>query len=93
MKRLAEFASPQSGKGYVKIDEVLGQELTITDVEFREGDYGPYCVFQANDEVGNVYTVASGSAKVVEALTKAVEAEALPVSARFAKRGKQTLIL
>lgn len=92
-QRLTEFAPEETRSGYVKIDDVLGLDLVITDAEFREGDYGEYVVFQAYDQMDNTYTIASGAGALVNALHNALAANALPVAARFARQGKKIVIL
>lgn len=92
-KRLAQFAQREAREGYVKIDDILGLDVVVYDVEFREGDYGEYALFSIEDAKGNTRTVASGAAQVLDALHNAVAADALPVAARFAREGRRIVIL
>ena len=92
MDRLVTHAELQNTGLYARLDTVEGTELTITSAEFGEGERGEYVTFNAVDETGEVHEVRTYAMFVIDALKNAVDAEALPVAAKFTRRGRVWLV-
>ena len=86
--RLADFGKLNKDQVRESLDDILGQEVEITSVEIREGNYGPFVRFECKDFRGKVHNVSTGAFLVVDALQDALEQGALPVQARFVKKGR-----
>lgn len=63
---------------FVKAREILGKTLTLVDVDYREGNYGPEVVWELVDEEGNEQTLTQartqGRERVALAVCYALEA-------------------
>lgn len=70
------------------LDAVAGKPVTIQDVAFFTGLNGPYAIFRVVTPEGEILRVRSSSQIVVSALQEAAEAEALPLTATFARNGR-----
>lgn len=88
MPRLTEFGTRNRGELSEHLDDIREQEVTIFGVDVLDGEWGPFVIFQAEDENGLVHRVVTGAQYVVDALEDAKERGALPVSARFYRSGR-----
>lgn len=92
MKKLAEFANPTQKERARPLHQFIGEEMTIHDVRFYESQYGEVAFFDAVLQEGEKYTIITSSKHVMEALRRAKEEGALPVTATFTKEGGRWLI-
>ena len=92
MRRLAEYLPPEASLRYHRIDDIAGQEITITGVEFRDGNFGQYAVIRAHDGQGKPVVVATGAKVVLAALLAVKEQGGFPVAARFVRDGRRWVV-
>jgi len=88
MPRLTNYGTLDRDNSTEALDDVVGLELEISSVEVRNGNFGEYVRFQATDGRGREHTVSTGAFLVVDALKDAAEKGALPLNARFFKKGR-----
>jgi hypothetical protein len=91
MARLADYGTPLSDLPVQNLEDVEGQELTLTDAHLVEGKYGTYTFITANNAEGEVFQIMTGGSFVVEAIKKVIEAKAFPVEVTFVKKGRAWL--
>lgn len=79
-KRISDIPGASASKEInATIDELVGQALTIKEVNWAEGAYGPFAIVTAEKISGGVVTFATGGKVILRQLQK-IEAE-LPVIA------------
>lgn len=88
MPRLVDYAERQAQGLPGSLEELIGQEVTIVDVEFSEGQYGPYAVIHVPDANGEVQIYRTTGFLVIDALEHASAEEAFPCEVTFKKRGR-----
>lgn len=88
MARLADYGTIERDNSAESLDDVLGLELEISNVEVRHGNFGEFVRFEALDNRGKTHTVSTGAFLVVDALKDAMEQGVHSVSARFIKKGR-----
>jgi hypothetical protein len=87
-KRLADFGNIHNAAAILKLDDVEGQELTITGFTMAKGDFGAYAMIYAFNEDKEDLTITTGATLILEALKDVKAQELFPVKATFKKRGK-----
>lgn len=92
MARLLDHAHKQAEGVPLRLEDIEGEEVTVTSVEFSSGNFGPYMTMEVVNEDGEVLDVMTGAKLVVDAIENAVEADALPCEAKFVRRGRTWLI-
>lgn len=92
MKRLKEFSTYNTYNEVISLDKIADTEVEVMAVRFREGKYGEYCFMDVKLENGNIVSVITGSKIIMEALQQANEAKALPVLAKFTKKGRAWIV-
>lgn len=92
MKRLIDHALKQAEGVPLRLPDIEGQEVTVTGVEFTSGGYGPYMTMTVVDKDGQSLDVMTGAKLVMDAIENAVELDALPLLAKFYRRGNAWLI-
>jgi len=92
MDRLVTHAALQNTGMYERMEDIAGQEVTITDAEFGEGERGEYVTITAFDEQKEVHEVRTYAMFIIDALKNAVDAGALPVMAKFSRHGRVWLV-
>jgi len=90
--KLVNDALKQAEGVPLHLDDIEGQTVTITDVIFSKGTYGPYVVMTVVDPNGEVFDVQNGGKLVVDALEHAFENEHIPCQATFVRSGRTWLI-
>jgi len=85
--RLVSLSKHAPGEQALKLRDVQGIELVITDVTFGQSEYGKYVLFTAHDEEQRPYRVITSAMYVLPALMFAVEQNLLPVAVKFIKVG------
>ena len=92
MGQLLNHAHKQAEGVPLRLENIEGQAVTITAVEFSSGSFGAYLTMMVVDGEGEVLDVMTGAKLVVDALENAVETEALPCEAKFVRRGRTWII-
>ena len=90
--KLLDDAVKQAEGVPLRLDDIEGQTVTITEVEFSSGSFGTYIIMGVVDAHGEVLDVMTGAKLVVDAIEHAVEAEHIPCEAKFFRRGRTWLI-
>lgn len=92
MPSLKSFARKQSEGGPLRLGDIEELPVTITGVEFRDGDFGHYALMQVVTAAGEHLEVMTGASLVVDALENAEETKAFPCEAVFVKKGRTWLV-
>ena len=92
MGQLLNHALKQAEGVPLRLENIEGQAVTITSVEFSSGSFGAYLTMTVISGNGEALDVMTGAKLVVDALENAVENEALPCEAKFVRRGRTWLI-
>jgi hypothetical protein len=88
VKRLVYYADSQLGMNAAKLDTIAGVEVTLVSGRVGSGKFGEFAEFDILDELGEVKTFRTSGFLVVEAIKKAVEANAFPLLCVFTRTGK-----
>jgi len=92
MGKLLDHAHKQAEGVPLRLDNIEGQLVTITGVDFTSGSFGPYMTMNVVNTDGEVLDVMTGAKLVLDAIENAIDADALPCEATFVRRGKTWLI-
>ena len=92
MPSLKSYALKQAEGGPQRLGDIEGQAVTITSVEFRDGDFGHYALMMVVLDSGEHVEVMTGAALVVDALENAEEVKAFPLRAMFVRKGRSWLV-
>ena len=92
MSRLVDHALKQAEGVPLRLEDIEGQDVTVTAVEFTSGSFGPYMTMTVVNKDGEALDVMTGAKLVVDAMENAVEADALPCDAKFVRRGRTWLV-
>jgi len=92
MGQLLSHAFKQAEGVPLRLENIEGQAVTITAVEFSSGAFGAYLTMTVVDNDGEALDVMTGAKLVVDALENAVEMASLPCEAKFVRRGRTWLI-
>ena len=88
LKRLSEYGQlHKEAPDFLRLEDVAGRDIVITEVQWYEGDFGPYVVMTVVDEDETV-KVRTGATLVLDALADAEANNAFPLVARFRRRGR-----
>ena len=90
--KLLDDAVKQAEGVPLRLDDIEGQAVTITDVEFSSGGFGTYITMTVVNKDGEVFDVMTGAKLVVDAIEHAFEGEHFPCEATFIRRGRTWLI-
>ena len=92
MKRLSEFAKPYKLSPIVPMNELEGKEIMIQGFRMGQTRYGEalYIDFTGDDK--KLYTTVTSSDLIINACYAAKDAGALPVAAKFVKKGSHWTI-
>jgi len=88
LKRLVYYADSQLGMNAAKLDTIAGVEVTIASGRVGTGKFGEFAEFDILDDLGELKTFRTSGFLVVEAIKKAVEANAFPLLSIFTRTGK-----
>ena len=88
MARLTEFGKIDKSQPRETLDDILGQEVEITEAEIRAGNFGDFARFTCQDQRGRTHTIATGAFLILDALGDVIEKDKFPVNARFKKTGR-----
>ena len=92
MARLVEYAERQAEGSPPKIGDIIGQEVEVTGVEFKDGKFGEYALFEIIDVNGEIQRIQTTGMLVIDALKHAEAQGAFPVQVTF-KRNDRTFIM
>jgi len=92
MGQLLKHALKQAEGVPLRLENIEGQPVRITAVEFSSGSFGSYMTMTVIDENGEALDVMTGAKLIVDALENAVDNEALPCEAKFVRRGRTWLV-
>jgi len=92
MGKLLDHAHKQAEGVPLRLDNIEGEPVTVTDVEFSSGSFGAYMTMKVVNKDGEVLDVMTGAKLVLDAIENAVDADALPCEATFVRRGRTWLI-
>jgi len=92
MPSLKSYALKQAEGGPQRLGDIEGQVVTITSVEFRDGDFGHYALMMVVLPTGEHVEVMTGAALVVDALENAEEVKGFPCKAVFVRKGRSWLV-
>lgn len=90
--KLLDHAVRQAEGVPLHLEDLEGEEVTITAVRFTTGDHGPYCIMSILREGGECVEIQTSGMLVLDALEHAEQAEAFPCTASFAKSGRTWVI-
>lgn len=88
MRRLSEFREDRGFFGTVPLSAIANMEVTITKATALEGRYGPVIILDVETQDGKKLRVRVGAQVPMRLILKAVEENALPVTATFFKNGR-----
>lgn len=92
MPNLFSHAVKQAEGVPLRLDNIVGEKVTVLGVQFSSGSYGSYAIMQVKDAVGAIVEVMTGAKLVIDALENAVADDALPCEACFIQRGRTWLL-
>lgn len=92
MARLVDYAERQKEGSPPKIGDIIGQEVTVTDVQFLNGKFGEYALFSIIDSNGEIQRIQTTGMLVIDALKHAAAEDAFPCEVRFT-RNDRTFIM
>ncbi len=92
MSRLVNHAVKQAEGLPNRLEDIEGQEVTIVDVNFSTGTFGPYLTMVVVTANGEEIDVMTGAKLVVDALEHATEDNDLPCGATFTRKGRTWVI-
>jgi len=92
MTSLKSYAIKQAEGGPLRLGDIEGQQVTITSVEFRDGDFGHYALMQVVNVDGEHFEVMTGASLVLDALANVEETGSFPCEAVFVKKGRTWLV-
>jgi hypothetical protein len=84
-KDLSEFKITPQIEGTVKLDEIKGQKVLITNIEFIEGEYGELALLDVVTDDDKHMTIRTSSTVLMKTLKQAAELADYPYSATFVK--------
>jgi len=92
MGQLLNHALKQAEGVPLRLENIEGQPVTITAVEFSSGSFGAYLTMTVVDTDDEALDIMTGAKLVVDAVENAVEDGDLPCEAKFVRRGRTWLI-
>ena len=92
MARLVDHAHKQAEGVPLRLENIEGLEVTVTEVEFTSGNFGPYMTMKVVNAEGEILDVMTGATLVLDAMENAVDVDALPCEAKFVRRGRTWLV-
>ena len=92
MSRLVDHALKQAEGVPLRLENIEGQEVMVTEVTFSSGAFGSYMTMKVVDADGEILDIMTGAKLVLDAIENAVDADALPCEATFVRRGRTWLI-
>lgn len=87
-KRLLQYADLMIPENYLTLDKIQDLEVTILSARVGTGKFGPFAVLEIADTNGEIGTFLTSGFLVVDALTKAIDAKALPLLVKFTRTGR-----
>lgn len=88
MRRLVEFAERQREGSPPKIGDILGQEVTVQSVQFLNGKFGEYALFEIVDSNGEVQSIQTTGMLVIDALKHAFTQDEFPLLVTFTRNDR-----
>ncbi len=88
MKRLAEYAEMQAEGTPPKIVDILDQEVTVTAVQFQNGKFGEYALFEVADKNGEMLRIQTTGMLVIDALKHTDAENGFPVLVTFKRKDR-----
>ena len=92
MGRLTDYLPITASQQALRLDDILGQEVTVVDFRLATGSYGEYAFVDVGVPDRGTVSVMTGAAFVISALKAAKAANALPIPAKFVKRGRTWIV-
>jgi len=86
-RRLAEYGKINRDARAVKLDDLVGTEVTITSFRIVKGKFGDFAFMDLVLETGEAVAAICGGQFVLDALQDAQAKRAFPVVTRFYRRG------
>lgn len=91
-RRLSDYATSMLPSERHKLEEIEGIEVIINSARVGATKFGSFAAMECVKSTGEVLTVVTGGFMVVDAIAKAIEADAFPLAAKFS-RPKQCWIM
>ena len=88
MARLVDHAKKQLAGLPDRLEDIADQEVTVRNVRWLSGNYGPYCVFEIVDANGEIREIMTGAFLVMDALENADKERAFPCEVTFTRKGR-----
>jgi len=92
MPRLFDYAVKQAEGLPGRLDDIEGVEVTVNEVRFNSGTYGPYCVLSVVLPEGELLDIMTSAFLVLNALENAEREKGLPCIAKFSRKGRTWIV-
>jgi hypothetical protein len=86
--RLSGYGKLDRNATAARLDDIAGQEVTVTGFRVAPGKYGDFAFLDVVLATGESLLVMSGGMFVLDALIDAKNADAFPLQVSFHKKGK-----
>jgi hypothetical protein len=90
--RLADYGNMAEGKTLVVMADLEGEDVIIQSFTQARGEHGNFVTMKLTRADGEIATVRTASAYIVQALREAKAKNAFPVAATFTLHGKTWLV-
>jgi hypothetical protein len=90
--RLASFGNMAEARSLVTMADLENEEVTIQSFTLARGEHGSFCTMKVLRAGGDIVTVRTASAAILQALKEAKIKNAFPVLATFTQHGKTWLV-
>lgn len=88
MPRLVDHAKRQLEGLPGRLDDIAEQEVSVVNVRWMQGNFGPYSIIQVVDSNGETQEIMTGAFLIMDALENADKERAFPLQAKFIKKGR-----
>jgi hypothetical protein len=92
MERLTKYLPERFSQKALRLEDIEGEEVVLVGARIANGQYGEYLFMDLQCADGKVITVMTGAQIVLESVKSALEHNALPLTARFVKKGRKWTI-
>jgi len=92
MSRLLQYAARQAEGLPGRLEDIAGLEVTVNEVRFNTGNFGPYCVLSVVVPNGEVLDIMTSAFLVLDALENAEREKGLPCIAKFSRKGRTWIV-
>ena len=90
--RLADFGNMAEAKTLVTMADLENEDILINSFTQARGEHGSYVTMKITRAEGDIATVRTASAYIIQALREAKAKNAFPVAATFTLHGKTWLV-